>query len=117
MAWQESDRVSQRLEFVNLARLEGSNISLLCRRFGVSRKTGYKWLKRWNDEGSAGLVDQSRPSRVSYRLPVNTVENSPIAPSAVLVERTFYCRGETGQQLLLGAYSVSYTHLTLPTKA
>ena len=23
----------------------------------------------------------------------------------VLVERTFYCRGETGQQLLLGAYS------------
>ena len=38
MAWKESDRVSQRLEFVRLASVEGSNISLLCRRFGVSRK-------------------------------------------------------------------------------
>ena len=74
MAWKESDRVSQRLEFVNLARLEGSNISLLCRRFGVSRKTGYKWLKRWNDEGSAGLVDQSRRPKRSPGQTANEIE-------------------------------------------
>lgn len=60
MSWKESDRVSERLEFVSLASLEGANISALCERFGVSRKTGYKWLNRWKLKGKPGLQDQSR---------------------------------------------------------
>ena len=60
MSWKESDRVSERLEFVRLASVPGANLSLLCERFCVSRKTGYKWLKRWRSEGKAGLEDQSR---------------------------------------------------------
>jgi transposase len=41
----------------------------LCREFGVSRKTAYKWLARYNAEGPGGLADRSRaphahPSRV-----------------------------------------------------
>lgn len=46
MSWKESDRVSRRRECLDLAVVPGANISLLCRRFGISRKTGYKWLKR-----------------------------------------------------------------------
>ena len=60
MSWKESDRVSERLEFVKLAAVEGANIAALCRRFGVSRKTGYKWLQRFNDDGKVGLQDKSR---------------------------------------------------------
>lgn len=60
MSWKESDRVSERLEFVKLAAVEGANIAALCRRFGVSRKTGYKWLQRFKDDGNAGLQDRSR---------------------------------------------------------
>jgi len=60
MAWKESDSMSERLEFVKLASCEGANISLLCKRFGVARKTGYKWLKRWREEGCAALSDRSR---------------------------------------------------------
>ena len=60
MSWKESDRVSERLEFVKLAGVEGANIAALCRRFGVSRKTGYKWLQRFNDDGKVGLQDKSR---------------------------------------------------------
>ena len=60
MCWKESDRVSERFEFVRLASVDGANISLLCVRFGISRKTGYKWLKRWKLEGKSGLVDRSR---------------------------------------------------------
>lgn len=60
MSWKESDRVSLRSEFVRLASAEGANRSQLCERFGISRKTGYKWLRRWADEGDDGLVDQSR---------------------------------------------------------
>ena len=42
MAWKDVSTMSQRLEFVVLATAEGANVSELCRRFGVSRKTGYK---------------------------------------------------------------------------
>jgi transposase InsO family protein len=37
----------------------------LCRRFGVSRKTGYKWLERFDRDGHAGLIDRSRRPRHS----------------------------------------------------
>ncbi len=50
MSWKESERVSERLEFVKLAAVEGANIAAFCRRFGVSRKTGYKWLQRFAAE-------------------------------------------------------------------
>jgi len=60
MAWKDASVMSQRAEFVVLASADGANVSELCRRFGVSRKTGYKWLGRYATEGSAGLVDQSR---------------------------------------------------------
>lgn len=38
--------MSPRTEFIHLAELNGANISQLCQRFGISRNTGYKWLKR-----------------------------------------------------------------------
>lgn len=60
MVWKECDRVSQRREFVRLASAHGANMSLLCDRFGVSRKTGYKWLARFQEQGEAGLADRSR---------------------------------------------------------
>ena len=60
MAWKECDRVSERLEFLKLATVEGTNFSQLCRRFNVSRKTGYKWLKRFRENGEADLADQCR---------------------------------------------------------
>ena len=52
--------MSERAEFVVLASADGANVSELCRRFGVSRKTDYKWLSRYATEGSARLADQSR---------------------------------------------------------
>jgi transposase InsO family protein len=52
--------MSQRLEFVVLASKSGLVFSELCRRFGVSRKTGYKWLQRYKIGGAAALADRSR---------------------------------------------------------
>lgn len=71
MSWKESDRVSQRREFLDLAGVPGANMSLLCRRFGISRKTGYKWLKRAKETDC--LEDQPRrpkqsPNRTSEQL-------------------------------------------------
>lgn len=54
----------QREEFVGLARHTDANVSELCRRFGISRKTGYKWLAR--DD----LADRSRrPNSSPARMP------------------------------------------------
>jgi len=35
----------------------------LCEHFGVSRKTGYKWVRRYEEEGRVGLADRSRAPR------------------------------------------------------
>ena len=57
--------MSVREEFVWKARQPGANVSELCRDFGVSRKTGYKWLKRYEVEGLRGLEDLSRSPKES----------------------------------------------------
>jgi transposase InsO family protein len=60
MPWKEWDTMSLRREFVELASREEANRRALCRRFGISATTGYKWLRRFAEEGRDGLVDRSR---------------------------------------------------------
>lgn len=67
MPWKEATTMSLRTEFIHLAGPEGANISRLCQRFGISRKTGYKWLKRYREGGESGLVDRSRRPHHSPR--------------------------------------------------
>ena len=67
MPWKETTTMSLRTEFIHLAGLDGANISQLCQRFGISRKTGYKWLKRYREGGESGLADRSRRPHHSPR--------------------------------------------------
>jgi len=60
MPWKEVSLMSQRKELVLLAWNEGSNISMLCRQFGISRKTAYKWMERFELGGPGGLADKPR---------------------------------------------------------
>jgi transposase InsO family protein len=60
MPWKEVSLMSQRKEFVLLFTLPGTNKSLLCKRFGISRKTGQKWVQRYKADGDEGLRNQSR---------------------------------------------------------
>jgi transposase InsO family protein len=62
--------MSQRREFVVLASAAGVNFRALCRRFGISAKTGYKWLQRFRTGGVAALRDRSRrPQRSPGQCP------------------------------------------------
>jgi hypothetical protein len=62
--------MDERLKFV-AGLLDGEKMAVLCRRFGVSRKTGYKILERYNSCGLEGLTDRSRrPYRHANQLPV-----------------------------------------------
>lgn len=65
MVWMEKSTVSLRQEFVRLASLDGANKRELCRRFGISPKTGYKWLARSDDALPSALADRSRRPHTS----------------------------------------------------
>ena len=65
MPFREVSRMDEKLEFVMLASAEGANVRSLCRRFGISPTTGYKWLARWHLDGMAGLGGSRRPQSPS----------------------------------------------------
>jgi transposase InsO family protein len=58
--WKPKDLMDTKREFVTLALQEGANRRELCRRFGITPKTGYALLARFATEGSAGLQARSR---------------------------------------------------------
>lgn len=60
MPWKEETTMSQRVSFIAEANCDEANISGLCSKYGISRKTGYKWLKRYREGGESGLADRSR---------------------------------------------------------
>jgi transposase InsO family protein len=55
--------MDERYQFVRHALKGEIEVSVLCDVFGVSRKTGYKWLNRYDEEGKKGLGDRSRAPR------------------------------------------------------
>jgi putative transposase len=60
MGWMETCAVDERMRFVIAVEQQEEAFAAVCRRFGVSRKTGYKWLARFEEAGIAGLLDHSR---------------------------------------------------------
>lgn len=63
MPWKVSTTMSQRQEFISFCLQDDSNMSELCRRYNISRKTGYKWIKRYLE--GFGLDDKSRKPHTS----------------------------------------------------
>ena len=65
----------QRLEFCILASKPESNVSDLCRRYNITRRTGYKWMKRYYEENVTGLTDRNRrPNHFPNKTP-EAIEN------------------------------------------
>lgn len=65
MPWKESDTVDQRQKFALEAMAGNIDFSELCRKYGISRKTGYKWKERFLQKGINGLEDGSRRPKKS----------------------------------------------------
>jgi putative transposase len=59
MPWTETCAMDQRVCFVSACLRQEEPMSSLCRRYGISRKTGYKWLGRYHEHGAAGLQARS----------------------------------------------------------
>jgi transposase-like protein len=78
MPWEQVTVQQSRKEFVLLALQTQANISQLCERFGISRKTGYKWLARFAQNPDNALQDLSRRPRGSPRKSMDCVEQSVV---------------------------------------
>lgn len=75
MPWLETNAVEERLRFVLAVRGDGVSVAAACRRFGVSRPTGYKWLQRYDEGGVEALCDEIRaPGECPHRTPDDVVE-------------------------------------------
>jgi transposase InsO family protein len=81
MVWKETCAVDERMRFVLAVETEEEAMAAVCRRFGVSRRVGYKWLARYREAGVGGLADRSRA-------PLNHAQ----AVSAVIAERCLAVR-------------------------
>lgn len=72
MPWKETGPVCERLKFILDCESELFSMTERCERFGISRKTGYKWLHRYREEGLEGLKDRSR---AQFHCPHRTEES------------------------------------------
>ena len=81
MPWKAITTMSQRQEFVELALKENANVRAVCREFGITPRTGYKWIKRYQEQGEVGLYDRSRRP-----------QHSPFKSSAVMEEAVLKVR-------------------------
>lgn len=69
MPWKELSPVDQREKFIKDLRFGLFSMVELCQRYGVSRKTGYKWVQRFEEEGRHGLNDRSKaPKTCPHRI-------------------------------------------------
>ena len=75
MPWKETCAMKQRQLFIKAAELQEIPFAQLCQEFGISRKTGYKLLKRYKKDPHQGLVDKRTTRTFHSRYPAEIFEN------------------------------------------
>ena len=79
MPWPARSTMSLRRDFVELALLDCANMTALCERYGISRPTGYKWLRRYLVQGSDGLEDRARRPHTSPSRTDKSIEDAVVS--------------------------------------
>jgi len=79
MAWRTVNVKQQRIEFVVAVSRKQSSLSRLCQEFEISRPTGYRWWRRYQQKGVEGIEERSRrpqhsPGRAPLALEQRVVE-------------------------------------------
>ncbi len=75
MPWSETSPMKERVCFIDDLESCLYTMTELCEDYGISRKTGYKWVKRYATEGVEGLMDRSRaPKHCPHRTEERVVQ-------------------------------------------
>lgn len=98
MPWKSSSVMEERIKFVIRASCKDVTFSALCRDFGISRPTGYHWLKRYCDAGSLSRIDEL--SRRPHHIPNRTQED--LEKRVVTLRQKYGWGAKKLRELLLG---------------
>lgn len=75
MPWRETRPMDQKTQFIADYLRQTLSMSELCQLYGVSRRTGYKWIERYLEQGPQGLEERSRrPSSHPNQTPEEIVQ-------------------------------------------
>jgi len=109
MPWHETDAMDQRCRFVMSYRSGRFEMTELCRSYGVSRPTGYKWVRRYEREGAPGLQERSRaPHSCPHRM-------SKKSAQWLLAERRAH--PHWGPRKLRRRYQTVHSHTSAPSRS
>ncbi len=108
MSWSNTKVEDVRLEFIIAVKSQLTSVIDVCRAFGISPKTGYKWLKRYEEGGKEALLDRSRRP-----------QNRPLAiraelEAAIVSERRRYPRW--GPKKILKVLQRNYPNESWPSR-
>lgn len=76
MSWNETSVMDERIRFMRDIRACRHTVSDVCALYGISRKTGYKWIERYIEQGVDGLLDRSHARRDASNRVAEEVEQS-----------------------------------------
>jgi transposase InsO family protein len=69
--------IEKRYDLIHEKNWTGETVSIICKRYGTSRKTYYKWKNRYKEKGIEGLLDASRrPHNIKYKKITSEVEEA-----------------------------------------
>jgi transposase len=108
MTWKVTNVMDQRIEFVVCALQDPTSFSALCRKFEISRPTGYLWLARYRECGTlTALVNHSRRPHTS------PTQTPPDVESQVIALRQRYGWGGKKLAILLARVGVDLPVVTI----
>jgi hypothetical protein len=115
MPWLETSSVNERARFIAADRRGLYTRAELCTRYGISRKTGYKWLGRFAEDGRRGLQDRSHAPHpkaydaIMYREPyavrgrtIGFLPEAAVLAGAVVALGAIWAAVRSGPEVLIG---------------
>ena len=109
MPWKDLRPMNERVLFVADYVRELYDFTELCARYGVSRKTGYKWVERYRHEGTEGLQERSRR-------PLSQPTQLPYAVQQAIIELRGSRRMELGPKKIQTRLRERFPDQTLPSR-
>lgn len=109
MPWSETTAMEQRVQFIRDWRAARHTLVDLCALYDISRKTGYKWIARYIEEGPDGLLDRPHTARTVHN------RTPPEVEQAILALRLRH--PSWGPKKLLHKLSQRHPRLELPNRS
>lgn len=110
MPWKDVKPMDEKILFIADHLREAGSFCQLCERYGISRKTGYKWVERYRAEGMAGLEERSRK-------PHTAAGEIPYAIRKAIIELRRQGRDPLGPKKIQALLGQRFPDQSVPSKS